>query len=220
MNDYRPKSAPGFELRTLRPMRGLEVASSPGIAGYRISRSGVTTRPISANVFRRSRPWLVSALCCSSRPRRWLCLRHLQCRVLWPQHGEDRTDQAPGTLRSRARTRRCLSPVPVRRPHAVLRRRRSDGRNKAAPSLRRPRVNKINLRREFFYATPEELLEVLKSTVGEVTSTQLSRRPRNTVSAEAPPTLRSKPTLVGAQSFSVGRRSTGRVGSVPRSRPR
>jgi Meiotically up-regulated gene 113/Domain of unknown function (DUF4041)/Protein of unknown function (DUF2510) len=30
------------------------------------------------------------------------------------------------------------------------------------------RVNKINLRREFFYATPEEVLEVLKSTVGEV----------------------------------------------------
>lgn len=30
------------------------------------------------------------------------------------------------------------------------------------------RVNKINLRREFFYATPAEVLEVLKSTVGEV----------------------------------------------------
>ena len=30
------------------------------------------------------------------------------------------------------------------------------------------RVNRINLRREFFYATPEEVLEVLKSTVGEV----------------------------------------------------
>jgi hypothetical protein len=30
------------------------------------------------------------------------------------------------------------------------------------------RVNKINLRREFFRATPEEVLEVLKSTVGEV----------------------------------------------------
>ena len=30
------------------------------------------------------------------------------------------------------------------------------------------RVNKINLRREFFYATPEDVLEVLKATVGEV----------------------------------------------------
>ncbi len=30
------------------------------------------------------------------------------------------------------------------------------------------RVNKINLRREFFYATPEEVLAVLKNTVGEV----------------------------------------------------
>jgi len=30
------------------------------------------------------------------------------------------------------------------------------------------RVNKINLRREFFYATPAEVLEVLKATVGEV----------------------------------------------------
>lgn len=30
------------------------------------------------------------------------------------------------------------------------------------------RVNKINLRREFFYATPEEVLDVLKATVGEV----------------------------------------------------
>jgi len=30
------------------------------------------------------------------------------------------------------------------------------------------RVNRINLRREFFYATPEEVLEVLKSTIGEV----------------------------------------------------
>jgi hypothetical protein len=30
------------------------------------------------------------------------------------------------------------------------------------------RVNGINLRGEFFYATPEEVLEVLKSTVGEV----------------------------------------------------
>lgn len=30
------------------------------------------------------------------------------------------------------------------------------------------RVNRINLRREFFYATPAEVLEVLKSTVGEV----------------------------------------------------
>lgn len=30
------------------------------------------------------------------------------------------------------------------------------------------RVNKINLRREFFYATPQDVLEVLKVTVGEV----------------------------------------------------
>ena len=30
------------------------------------------------------------------------------------------------------------------------------------------RVNKINLRREFFYATPEEVLTVLRDTVGEV----------------------------------------------------
>ena len=30
------------------------------------------------------------------------------------------------------------------------------------------RVNKINTRREFFYATPKEVLEVLKETVGEV----------------------------------------------------
>jgi hypothetical protein len=29
------------------------------------------------------------------------------------------------------------------------------------------RVNKINLRREFFYATPEEVLQVLRETVGE-----------------------------------------------------
>ena len=30
------------------------------------------------------------------------------------------------------------------------------------------RVKGINLRREFFYATPEEVLKVLKSTIGEV----------------------------------------------------
>ena len=30
------------------------------------------------------------------------------------------------------------------------------------------RVSRIKLRREFFYAPPEEVLEVLKSTVGEV----------------------------------------------------
>ena len=30
------------------------------------------------------------------------------------------------------------------------------------------RVNRINLRREFFYATPHDVLEVLKSTVGEI----------------------------------------------------
>lgn len=33
---------------------------------------------------------------------------------------------------------------------------------------RRNEFNRINLRREFFYATPEEVLEVLKSTIGEV----------------------------------------------------
>jgi len=30
------------------------------------------------------------------------------------------------------------------------------------------RVNKINARKEFFYATPEEVLDVLKATVGEI----------------------------------------------------
>ena len=30
------------------------------------------------------------------------------------------------------------------------------------------RVNKINTRKEFFYATPEEVLTVLKATVGEI----------------------------------------------------
>ena len=30
------------------------------------------------------------------------------------------------------------------------------------------RVNKINMRKEFFYATPEEVLTVLKATVGEI----------------------------------------------------
>jgi hypothetical protein len=30
------------------------------------------------------------------------------------------------------------------------------------------RVNKSNLRREFFYATPNEVLDVLKANVGEI----------------------------------------------------
>ena len=35
-------------------------------------------------------------------------------------------------------------------------------------ALESKRVNKINPRREFYYVSPEEVLPILKSTVGEV----------------------------------------------------
>ena len=40
------------------------------------------------------------------------------------------------------------------------------------------RVNKINARKEFFYATPEEVLDALKATMGEIVAgTQQKLRP-------------------------------------------
>ena len=57
------------------------------------------------------------------------------------------------------------------------------------------RVNKINARKEFFYATPEEVLNVLKATVGEIVEYTQKLTPSSSDSARVcltPPSSRTR----------------------------
>lgn len=78
-------------------------------------------------------------------------------------------DPAVAQATTKEEVRGCGA-VPVRRARGVLRRRRRHRGHTLHQAFPERRVNKVNPRREFFYATPEEVLDVLRQHVGEVLS--------------------------------------------------